>query len=88
MLDEPPAQLLVEGGDAVVVEAAGDGAVDGHVAGLGPEGLGVADHLAAHVAEGVLAARRSNLLMATTSAKSSMSIFSSWLAAPNSGVIT
>jgi len=31
---------------------------------------------------------RSNLLMATKSAKSSMSIFSSWLAAPNSGVIT
>ena len=31
---------------------------------------------------------RSNLLMTTTSAKSSMSIFSSWLAAPNSGVIT
>ena len=35
-----------------------------------------------------LAPRRSNLLMATVSAKSSMSIFSSWLAAPNSGVIT
>ena len=32
--------------------------------------------------------RRSNLLIATTSAKSSMSIFSSWEAAPNSGVIT
>ena len=31
---------------------------------------------------------RSNLLMATSAAKSSMSIFSSWLAAPNSGVIT
>ncbi len=31
---------------------------------------------------------RSNLLMATNSAKSSMSIFSSWLAAPNSGVMT
>jgi hypothetical protein len=31
---------------------------------------------------------RSNLLMATKSAKSSMSIFSSWLAAPNSGVMT
>ena len=35
-----------------------------------------------------LAPLRSNLLMATNSAKSSMSIFSSWLAAPNSGVIT
>ena len=34
------------------------------------------------------APRRSNLLIATTSAKSSMSIFSSWEAAPNSGVIT
>ena len=34
------------------------------------------------------APRRSNLLIATTSAKSSMSIFSSWLAAPNSGVMT
>ena len=34
------------------------------------------------------APRRSNLLMATTSAKSSMSIFSSCEAAPNSGVIT
>ena len=32
--------------------------------------------------------RRSNLFTATTSAKSSMSIFSSWEAAPNSGVIT
>jgi hypothetical protein len=31
---------------------------------------------------------RSNLLIATNSAKSSMSIFSSWLAAPYSGVIT
>ena len=35
-----------------------------------------------------LAPLRSNLLMATNSAKSSMSIFSSWLAAPNSGVMT
>jgi hypothetical protein len=35
-----------------------------------------------------IAPRRSNLLIATTSAKSSMSIFSSWLAAPNSGVMT
>ena len=35
-----------------------------------------------------LAPRRSNLLIATTSAKSSMSIFSSCEAAPNSGVIT
>ena len=34
------------------------------------------------------APRRSNLLIATTSAKSSMSIFSSCDAAPNSGVIT
>ncbi len=34
------------------------------------------------------APRRSNLLIATTSAKSSMSIFSSCEAAPNSGVIT
>ncbi len=34
------------------------------------------------------APRRSNLLMATTSARSSMSIFSSWDGAPNSGVIT
>ncbi|CAM5455844.1 hypothetical protein SANTM175S_01555 [Streptomyces antimycoticus] len=34
------------------------------------------------------APRRSNLLIATTSAKSSMSIFSSGEAAPNSGVIT
>ncbi len=34
------------------------------------------------------APRRSNLLIATTSAKSSMSIFSSWEAAPNSGVMT
>ena len=34
------------------------------------------------------APRRSNLLIATKSAKSSMSIFSSWLAAPYSGVIT
>ena len=34
------------------------------------------------------APRRSNLLTATASAKSSMSIFSSWEAAPNSGVMT
>ena len=34
------------------------------------------------------APRRSNLLIATTSAKSSMSIFSNWEAAPYSGVIT
>ena len=34
------------------------------------------------------APRRSNLLMATTSANSSMPIFSSWEAAPYSGVIT
>jgi hypothetical protein len=34
------------------------------------------------------APRRSNLLMTTRSARSSMSIFSSWLGAPNSGVIT
>ena len=34
------------------------------------------------------APRRSNLLIATTSARSSMSIFSSWDGAPNSGVIT
>ena len=35
-----------------------------------------------------LAPLRSNLLIATNSAKSNMSIFSSWLAAPNSGVMT
>ena len=34
------------------------------------------------------APRLSNLLMATKSAKSNMSIFSSWVAAPNSGVMT
>ncbi len=34
------------------------------------------------------APRLSNLFSATTSAKSSMSIFSSWVAAPYSGVMT
>jgi hypothetical protein len=51
-------------------------------------GFAVALHLLGHVAQRVGAPLRSNLLMATNSAKSSMSIFSSWLAAPNSGVIT
>jgi hypothetical protein len=50
--------------------------------------LSVALHLLGDVAQGVERALASNLLMATNSAKSSMSIFSSWLAAPNSGVIT
>jgi hypothetical protein len=54
----------------------------------GVEGFLVALHLLGHVAQRVGAPLRSNLLMATNSAKSSMSIFSSWLAAPNSGVIT
>ena len=50
------AQVLVEGGDAVVVEGRGAGAEDRHVGGLLAEGLAVADHLAAHVAQGVLGA--------------------------------
>ena len=52
------------------------------------ERLAVALHLLGDVAQRVGAPLRSNLLIATKSAKSSMSIFSSWLAAPNSGVIT
>jgi hypothetical protein len=56
-------------------------------AACGP-GFLVALHLLGDVAQRVGAPLRSNLLMATNSAKSSMSIFSSWLAAPNSGVIT
>ena len=51
-----PAQLLVERGDAVVVEGGGRRAVDGHVGGALAEGLAVAHHLAADVAQGVLGA--------------------------------
>ena len=60
----------------------------GIVLGRDAEGPGVAGHLRGTSRSASSAPRRSNLLMATTSAKSSMSIFSSWLAAPNSGVIT
>ena len=80
---------LVQRGHAVVVEARGHGAehrhlLGGHVSRL----LGCAALAWPHRAGRRCAPLRSNLLMATNSAKSSMSIFSSWLAAPNSGVIT
>ena len=45
-------------------------------------------YLLAHVAQGVLAPAVELVDGDTKSAKSSMSIFSSWLAAPNSGVMT
>ena len=48
------AQVLVERGDAVVVEGRGAGAEHRHVGGLLAEGLAVADHLATDVAQGVL----------------------------------
>ena len=53
LLGEAGAQLLVQGGDAVVVERRRRGAEDGHVLGSRPERLPVADELAADVAEGV-----------------------------------
>ena len=46
--------MLVERGDAVVVEARSGRAEDRHVLPLGPERLAVADHLAGHVAPRVL----------------------------------
>ena len=75
-------EVLVQRGDAVVVEARRRSCRTP----APPAPL--AGHLPTHVAQRVGPPRRSNLLIATASAKSSMSIFSSWLAAPNSGVIT
>ena len=86
--DQLVAQVLVQRGHAVVVEARRPRCRTPAcprprrtAAGCGPAGAG-------RRAGRPAAPRRSNLLMATTSAKSSMSIFSSWLAAPNSGVMT
>ena len=53
---EQAAQVLVERGDAVVVERRGAGAEDRHVVGLLAERLAVADQLAADVAQRVLGA--------------------------------
>ena len=55
-LGERAAQVLVERGDAVVVEGRGAGAEDRHVVGLLAERLAVADQLAADVAQRVLGA--------------------------------
>jgi hypothetical protein len=68
---------------ARVVELRRHGAEDRQLV-VGLEQVVVALVLLAHVAQRVEAPRLSNLLMAMTSAKSSMSIFSSWVAAPYS----
>ena len=56
LLAEQGAQVLVERGDAVVVEGRGAGAEDRHVLGPRAERLPVADELAADVAHRVLGA--------------------------------
>ena len=56
LLDQDAAQVLVERGDAVVVEGGGAGAEDRHLVGLLAERLAVAHQLAAHVAQRVLGA--------------------------------
>ena len=56
LVGQQVSQLLVERGDAVVVEGRGRRAVDGHVGGALAEGLAVAHHLAADVTQGVLGA--------------------------------
>ena len=53
---ELPAEVLVQGGDAVVVEPGRDRAEHRHVGRVPVERLAVADHLAGDVAEGVLGA--------------------------------
>ena len=53
LLGEEAAQVLVERGDAVVVEGGRGGAEDRHVGRLLAEGLAVADQLATHVAQRV-----------------------------------
>ena len=80
--------MLVERGDAVVVEARGARAEDRHVLPGAPNASRLRTSWRATSRRASSAPRRSNLLIATTSAKSSMSIFSSCDAAPNSGVIT
>ena len=89
VLAEQPAQVLVHGRDTVVVEAGGDGAEhrqrrrDRRV-----EQFVVAGVLTAHVAQRVLRAAALELVDHDDLAWSSMSIFSSCVDAPNSGVIT
>jgi hypothetical protein len=80
------AQVLVERGDPVVVERGGRGA--GWAAGCWPNASRLRTSCRPTSRSASSAPRRSNLLIATTSAKSSMSIFSNCDAAPNSGVIT
>jgi hypothetical protein len=80
-----PAQVGEHPGDAGIVELAGDGGIHRHLVVLQGEGGAVALPLLAHVAQRVFRAALVELVDGTTSsAKSSMSIFSSWLAAPNS----
>ena len=76
--------------DARVVEAAGDRREHRHVRIRRACALSrvIAPPLLAHVAQASSAPRFSHLLRTMRSAKSSMSIFSSWLAAPYSLVIT
>ncbi len=74
----------------VVVEARGDGAVrPARHRGQPVADPMVADPLPAHLAQGVVGPMSHRyLLIATTSAMSNMLNFSSWEAAPYSGVIT
>ena len=88
-LGEQAAQVLVQRRDAVVVEARRDWCrtpASPPASCRTPRGCAPAG--GARRAARRPRPRRSNLLMATTSAKSSMSIFSSCDAAPNSGVMT
>ena len=89
VLAQQPGEVLVQGGDPVVVERRRAGAEDRHVLrGCAPNASRLRIICRATSRSASAPPRRSNLLTATTSAKSSMSIFSSCEAAPNSGVIT
>jgi hypothetical protein len=74
-IDEHPAH-------AGVVELAGDGGIDRDVLVLQRERVAVARHCLRTSRSASSAPRLSNLFSTTRSAKSSMSIFSSWLGAP------
>jgi hypothetical protein len=74
--------------DARIVELAGDGGIHRHLLVGQLERLVVARHCLRTSRSASSAPRLSNLFSTISSAKSSMSIFSSWLAAPYSLVIT
>jgi len=80
---------VVKRGDAVVVEARGNGAEDGHRLGRGAERLAVALHLLAHVAQGILAAFAVELVDRRRSPRSRACRSSrAGSRRPNSGVMT